>query len=369
MLSPSVMCGQDGLGQPLGHPPGLVLVGGGLANSLIAYRLRQKRPGLPITVLERGPRLGGNHTWSFHETDVSPEILAWLRPFIVHRWGGQSVRFGNRRRSFRTPYCSITSERLHELMSWTLGPAARSGVEVARVAPDRVETADGEVIPARAVIDGRGTVPRRHLDLGWQKFVGLEVRTSVPHGLTRPVIMDATIPQLDGFRFIYVLPLARDRLLIEDTRYSDAPAYCRRSCVEDILAYAADRGWSVETVLRCEEGALPIALDGDIEAICAEMGEVARSGLAAALFHPTTGYSLPDAAKLAERIAAAPRLDADTLPGLVSAHARAAWRRAASTGSSTACSSAPRGRRSATSSSRISTACPARWWSASTATG
>ena len=33
--------------------------------------------------------------------------------------------------------------------------------------------------------------------------------------------MDATVPQRDGFRFVYTLPFAPDRVLIEDTYYSD----------------------------------------------------------------------------------------------------------------------------------------------------
>ena len=35
--------------------------------------------------------------------------------------------------------------------------------------------------------------------------------------------MDATVPQLDGYRFIYVLPFSRRRVLIEDTIYADSP--------------------------------------------------------------------------------------------------------------------------------------------------
>ena len=46
---------------------------------------------------------------------------------------------------------------------------------------------------------------------GYQKFVGLEIRTPQPHGMVRPLLMDARVAQIDGFRFVYVLPLAPDR--------------------------------------------------------------------------------------------------------------------------------------------------------------
>ena len=72
--------------------------------------------------------------------------------------------------------------------------------------------------------------------------------------------MDATVTQLDGYRFLYVLPLAEDRLLIEDTRYSDGPALDQAELARDIAAYAAQQGWTIVETVREENGVLPIAL-------------------------------------------------------------------------------------------------------------
>jgi lycopene beta-cyclase len=60
----------------------VLLVGGGLANGLIAWRLRQRRPELSVLLVEREPTLGGQHTWSFHATDVEPAQDAWLAPLL-----------------------------------------------------------------------------------------------------------------------------------------------------------------------------------------------------------------------------------------------------------------------------------------------
>jgi lycopene beta-cyclase len=308
-------------------PSPVVLVGGGLANGLIAYRLRQLRPEIPLIVLDGAATLGGEHTWSFHETDVAPETLAWLQPFVVRRWPGQSIRFPGVARDFTTPYCSIDSARFHEVVAASLGDALRLSTPVRAIRRDGVVLDGGVNLAASAVIDGRGRPPRRRLDLGWQKFVGLEVETAEPHGVALPVIMDATVPQLDGYRFVYLLPFGPRRILIEDTHYSDTPGFDEKGYEAEILAYAAERGWRVERVLRAERGALPIALDGDIDGLCADMAEVARSGLAAGLFQPTTGYSLPDAAAFAERIAALPSIDADGMVRLARDHARGLWRR------------------------------------------
>lgn len=304
----------------------LVLVGGGLANSLIALRLRALRPELRVLVLEREPSLGDKHTWSFFGSDVSPEQSAWLAPLVVHRWPGYAVRFPEMHRHLDTPYHSVTSERLHAVASAALDPAAvRLGVNVTRMEPERVMLASGETVPARAVIDGRGPGPSPALVLAWQKFVGRTLRLAEPHGLIRPVIMDATVPQLDGYRFVYLLPFDERRIMVEDTYYSDGPALDRDALRARIDGYALSQGWRIEAVEDEEEGLLPIALAGDMEKHWAG-ATVARSGLRAGLFHPTTGYSLPDAVALADKIARAPDLSGLALLALTRSHAVETWR-------------------------------------------
>ena len=76
----------------------VVLVGGGLANCLIALRLKALRPDLRLTLIESAGTLGGNHTWSFHSTDVSAAILNWLQPLASYSWNHYDVRFPGRER-------------------------------------------------------------------------------------------------------------------------------------------------------------------------------------------------------------------------------------------------------------------------------
>ena len=56
-----------------------VIVGGGLAGGLIALALANAGRGGHVTLIEREPRLGGNHTWSFHLTDLGDEDGPWWR--------------------------------------------------------------------------------------------------------------------------------------------------------------------------------------------------------------------------------------------------------------------------------------------------
>lgn len=306
----------------------LLLVGGGLANGLIARRLKEAHPELRVLLLEAGPALGGNHTWSFHASDLTPAQRAWIAPCVVHRWPAHDVLFPGYQRRLAGEYCSVTSERFDQVLRAHAGVAVQLDCAVDAVAPASVRLADGRTLRARAVIDARGAPPTEHLALRFQKFLGQELRLAAPHGLTAPVLMDATVDQVDGYRFVYLLPFTADTLLVEDTVYADGAELSRERLRGHIADYVAARGWRVAALLREEEGVLPIALSGDAQALWRSAQGVPRAGLAAALFHPTTGYSLPQALRLADALAALPRStwdDPASVFAAVRAHALAHW--------------------------------------------
>lgn len=304
----------------------LILVGGGLANGLLALRLRQQRPDLRLLVLEQGETLGGNHTWSFHEPDLTPAQHAWLEPLVANCWPGYEVIFPDRQRRLDSGYASIFSSRFHQHLMAELVDGVRLNTAVTAVESQQVRLASGEVLRAGAVIDGRGVRQTGQLALGFQKFLGQELRLHRPHGLLEPIIMDASVAQQDGYRFVYVLPLSADRLLIEDTYYADGDAVALDTLRTNIGQYAEKRGWAVSEVLREEQGVLPIVLSGDLPAFWAEARGVPQSGLSAALFHPTTGYSLPDAVRLADHLIALDRWDHAALFEATRAYSLAQWR-------------------------------------------
>lgn len=288
----------------LAAEPPLILVGAGLASGLIAQRLSKLRPAPAILILEASAEPFGVHTWSFHEADVTAADMKWLDPLVAHRWSGQSVRFKDHTRDLASAYASLTSSSVVSSIATLPNVAVRVNARVSAILPDQVTLADGTQLQARCVIDARGFEPNPALVLGYQKFVGLEVELAQPHGLLNPIIMDASVDQHDGYRFVYVLPFSPTRLLIEDTRYSDGSALDLQELARAVTAYADSQSWAIASVVREEHGVLPIALAFDAQQFWADKPRnIPQAGMRAALFHPTTGYSLPEGVRVANLLA------------------------------------------------------------------
>lgn len=310
----------------------LALCGGGLQSGLIVAALCGA--GCPVSVaLAERERIGGNHTWCFHAGDLSPAMRRHVEPFVAYRWSSYEVRFPGYRRVLDMPYAMISSERLRtEVLRMV---AARSGSVACEHTPAEVDgsgtvrLADGRTLAARTVIDARGA-DGAAAPCGWQKFHGEEITLRRAHGLARPIVMDATVAQRDGYRFMYVLPLTPTRVLVEDTSFSDGPELDsdeRRRCIDEWLR---ERGWEELRVERTERGVLPMPMAGAREESPPGRSPsaspvVVPGGYRGGWFHPGTGYSLPLAAELAELIAAT---EADALPGAVAAAIRERRRRA-----------------------------------------
>lgn len=309
-------------------PCDLAIVGGGLAGCLIACAVAKARPELSIRLIEAGESFGGNHVWSFFGSDVARGDRWIVERAVAHAWHGYHVAFPAHTRTLEASYYSIESERLDATVRATLPREALvTGVRVLAASATAVVLADGERIEAGGVIDCRGPADLSTLRLGWQKFLGRELVLERPHGIERPTVMDATVLQSDGYRFVYCLPFGDDRMFVEDTYYSDGPEFEPEVLRARIDDYAYLRGWRVREVAREEMAALPIAFGGDFEAYWRSGGRgVAKAGMRAGLFHPLTGYSLPDAVRTASAIARAKDLSGAGLHDLTYRMARRAWR-------------------------------------------
>jgi lycopene beta-cyclase len=300
----------------------IVLVGGGLQNGLIALAALHAQPDRRIALVEAEGALGGNHTWSLHGADVPVAARAFIEPLLVARWDGYEVSFPGYARGVGSEYAVISSERFDRVVQAKLRAAPECrlilGRRAQRIGEREVELSDGSRITGELVIDARGPDPSAQATTGYQKFLGRELRTERPHGLARPILMDANVEQRGGYRFFYVLPLAPDRLLVEDTCFSRSAEQDLPLAREAIDAYARRFGTVAECV-REECGVLPMPWSSHAQL---RAGSPLRGGYRGGFFHPATGYSLPVALRLALHVASHPIADmfGTDFAGLVRRH-------------------------------------------------
>jgi lycopene beta-cyclase len=317
----------------------VVIVGGGLAGGLIALALHRHAPGCRFMLVEAGRTLGGHHRWSWFETDIRPKARALMAGFDLNGWDeGYDITFPRLGRTLPTSYRSLASAEFHAQLIAEL-PAERVMLETkaASLDADGVTLADGTRIAARRVVDCRPFKTSQHLSGGWQVFLGQQFRCEQPHGLTRPVIMDASVDQIAphgngaAYRFVYVLPLSPTDVFIEDTYYADQPRMDAEVLKGRVADYAHRKGWKGEVVDQ-EAGILPVISGGDFNAALAEVSTpgVAIAGARGGFSHPLTSYTLPfavdNALAIAKLIAARPDLTGAQLAAFCKRRAKRHWR-------------------------------------------
>jgi len=289
--------------------PEMIIVGAGLSGLITAWRCLDVNPGLSALLIDSADHIAGDHTWSFNETDIAPDLRDWLKPFSAYSWDSYDVAFPKRKRTLGIRYCTGNSDSLRACVL----PHIKSGrlttrlsEAVTKISPKSVTLEGGETLSAPIVIDARGFKPPADKVLGYQKFVGQTIRTAQPHGLTRPVIMDATVDQLGGYRFVYCLPFTDHEILVEDTYYTDGADLSENEVTARLADYINDKGWGDHTLIRKEKGVLPITLAArypkDRTALI-DLKEPTVIGIRGGYYHAITGYSLPEAVKSADLIA------------------------------------------------------------------
>jgi len=285
-----------------------VLVGGGLQSGLMALAIRHHRPEARIVILERESKLAGNHTWSFHASDIPASCHSWASPLIESRWPGYQIIVGGRTRQVNMSYVTCSSEHFAVVITERLRDGncqVLTDTIATDITENSVRLANGTRITATAVIDNCG--PSR-LDVasfsgGFQKFWGFEIELTNDWPFENPIVMDDRVDQTDGFRFIYTLPMERRRVLVEDTRFSNTSTIDRDECFQQVTDYLKARNCGDYRIVREENGVLPMPTTGFMPG---NLLPHLAGGYRGGWFHAATGYSFPLAIQLAELVATTP---------------------------------------------------------------
>jgi lycopene beta-cyclase len=293
----------------------LVILGGGCAGLALASRLA----GEPLRAALVEPRedYADDRRWSFWRPADAPAALApGMGASVAGRWSRWSVDQDGARATTRTsrarvyetvaagPYAEATLERIDAAP----GIERLSGHRAGAVSPRpgggwQIETTAGP-LAARRVVDTR---PPAAAPAYGQFFEGAEIAVD-------GAVFDPETVGLMSFRpqgapgavdFVYTLPFARDRALVEVTRFGpEKPGPGALSgWLEAEIARAADgRAVMVE---RRERGALPMDVS---HASPGPPGSHVRLGLGGGSARPSTGYAFAriqaGAESLARQIAA-----------------------------------------------------------------
>ena len=288
-----------------------IVVGGGLQGCLLLHALAHHRPEARVLLTERADELCGNHTWSFHETDVPLNAWEWLRPLVEYRWPAYRVSFPGMARRVELPYATITSDglrratcdlrRVDEPGVGSRQRLLRFGETCEILSPTQVRLGDKRVVEATVVLDcrGRSDLQANSVGAGFQAFVGCEYSIHERWPASEPTLMDVREDQAEGFEFLYELPFGPHRVLLEYTRFS-ADTQCNPKRAEELISKRlAESGVRSPELVRQEQGCLPMPyIKANVRAEPALAG-----GYAGGWCHVATGYSMPLAIRFAEVVA------------------------------------------------------------------
>ena len=248
----------------------LLILGGGCAGLSLAMRLAGCAGAGRVAVIEPRSSYVDDRSWCFWASDEHPLIdlvsrrwsrwrgSRWDREVIERSAGGVSYQYVGSLDFYRHALEAIRGAANIELQ---LGQKA---LDVTR-RQDHFQVRTNEArLQARWVVDTRPPASARLSEsLLHQCFVG-RVVSLAPESPAR-FEPDAVELMTDlrndehGLQFSYVLPFARDRALVEVTRFSPAPVG-RSQLAAELDALLQRRGWQVGETAREESAVLPMGL-------------------------------------------------------------------------------------------------------------
>ncbi len=226
----------DKLDRPARDRYEFVILGAGCSGLSLCYYLLERGVDAPILILDRKRTFEDDRTWCFWDVEPTPFTQLALKEWRF--WDFVSAGRSVTQTTNRYPYKCLAGrdfyehvlDRLAESPNVTLRLAEEVGGYIEENDEVRVETSGG-TLRSRQVFDGRGLPPgspvfeeaQRRATWVPQKFLGLRIQAREPiFDLEHCTLMDFSVDQSRGLRFVYVLPMGEREALVENVYLSGA---------------------------------------------------------------------------------------------------------------------------------------------------
>lgn len=240
----------------------VIILGGGVWGSLLAYRLKDTLPHIPFKLYEASETLGNHKVCSFSENECSSS-MKWLRPLASNTWEKTHL---------------IRSEYLHQVVHEALG--------------DHHIKLNTAITLEEAQREGSFVIDARNIcyfeSSHYQLICSLEVELKEDHGLKHPMIS-----QLKGYE---IFPVASKTLLInlfESSVVRETGPEAFRSTLDRLMS---ENSWKIDKVIKESYKAVDLPLSAP------HFTQDGRVINLAGIIHDFKGCSVPMAATLIDRM-------------------------------------------------------------------
>nr|WP_202927334.1 lycopene cyclase family protein [Gordonia desulfuricans] len=310
-----------------GHPrftddPTVVVVGAGPAGRSLTHRLI--RHGVATTLVDPHP----TRSWTPTYAAWTDELPGWVHPEAIAATTAAIAAHAHRPIRIDRSYTVFHTDGLQR--SLAVDDATVITARAREVAEHHVVLDDGRVLGATHVIDCRGPTGRPRPR---QTAFGVVVPTAAARtaiGDAEAVLMDWRAPQSEDSwdadgpapSFLYAVPVADDRTLLEETCLVGDPAVTIAELAQRLSRRLAGTGIDSRHAGHTERVSFPMLGATLRPWRCRPL----RHGAAGGLLNPTTGYGVAAMLTAADDVAAAIVAGSDAVSVMWPARARAVWR-------------------------------------------
>ncbi|OUS90135.1 lycopene cyclase family protein [Rhodococcus sp. NCIMB 12038] len=276
----------------------VAIVGLGPAGRALAHRATAL--GSAVVSIDPLPRRSWTATYAAWED----ELPGWLPRDAVATRTDRPAAWTTRRHIIDRTYCVLNTSRLQSILGANCGTIIAG--RAVDLSPTSVQLDDGSTLNAHVVVDARGTGDSP--DLAQQTAYGVVVDPgTAAHALggEAAVFMDWRrdngTPPTDTPSFLYGVPLARDRFLLEETCLVGRPPLPISELATRLHDRLRARGVAVPSHADVER--VRFAVEPPPEAGRSHSSDQVRFGARAGLMHPGTGYSVAASLLYADALA------------------------------------------------------------------